>query len=425
MSDKLLLLKQSIGKFTNAMKRDGVLTTIKKANSRLMAMSGMDRMIYKENKQIPVIYNEILRAYHASEIKGVKIITSALEFDEVYNQRTINLAKYLADQNHAVIYVVWQFDTHEKLEKNYQKVYKNIYQIPMYDLIYGLEQLDILNDIQDKTFITTFPAKAFHEPLEVLKKKNYITVYDNMDEWEEFFKVGHAPWYKKEIEEQIIKNSNFVFAVSEPLKQKFSYIRDDIYVIGNGFQESLSKKENVALRTEAGDKKVHIGYFGHLTDSWFDYALIFALAENKQNVIHLVGHGVPDHLLDRISKSTNIKYYGKVHPSELYEFVSNWHVGIIPFKHSKLSEAVDPIKIYEYLYFGLPTVSTGIPHIGEYPYVIHANTYSDVQNAISTLYISILNSEIRYEELKDFLHNSTWEKRFERMHEIINKNSKE
>ncbi len=42
---------------------------------------------------------------------------------------------------------------------------------------------------------------------------------------------------------------------------------------------------------------------------------------------------------------------------------------MIPFKSGRLSEAVDPIKIYEYFYFGLPVIVTGIKHLEQYPNV--------------------------------------------------------
>ena len=48
--------------------------------------------------------------YQDHQIKGLAIITSAMEFEEVYNQRTINLAKYYSENDYAVIYVTWQWD---------------------------------------------------------------------------------------------------------------------------------------------------------------------------------------------------------------------------------------------------------------------------------------------------------------------------
>ena len=235
-----------------------------------------------------------------------------------------------------------------------------------------------------------------------------------MDEWEEFYKVGQASWFKKQLEEQAVKASDLVLAVSKPLKKKYEYINQDIIVLGNGYSKHVSGTPNISLKEESSDGLIHIGYFGHMTDSWFDWDIVFSLAEDGRFFIHLIGYGMSEELEKRVRSTTNLKFYGKVHPSELEEYVRRWHVGMIPFKKSTLSEAVDPIKIYEYLYFGLPTVSSGIPHIGDYPLVQHCENAEDFKKAIHTIYHLTINEKSHdHERLESFLENATWEKRFQ------------
>ena len=58
---------------------------------------------------------------------------------------------------------------------------------------------------------------------------------------------------------------------------------------------------------------------------------------------------------------------------------------------------VDAIKIYEYLYFGLPAVVTGIPHMRYYPYVeVVDNSPEQFYNSIERLYNKRMNNEIDY-----------------------------
>jgi hypothetical protein len=47
-----------------------------------------------------------------------------------------------------------------------------------------------------------------------------------------------------------------------------------------------------------------------------------------------------------------------------------WSTAVIPFRMGPLADGVDPIKIYEYLAFGLPVVSFRMPQISDYPYTI-------------------------------------------------------
>ena len=76
----------------------------------------------------------------------------------------------------------------------------------------------------------------------------------------------------------------------------------------------------------------------------------------------------------KIESLPNLVHLGKVEHSQLPAYAKHWDVAMIPFKPSRLSEAVDPIKIYEYIALGLPTVVTGMPHLASYPGVFTAET---------------------------------------------------
>ncbi|MFX3625067.1 MAG: hypothetical protein ACE3JP_13810 [Ectobacillus sp.] len=416
-NEKRKTLWMYIKKVSRHIRQQGLSTTFSKVQRRLQTKVKMIKSVHDSDQRVKNIFQELLQAYQNGQIKGLAIISSGMEFDELYNQRTINFAKYLTDRGYGVVYVTWQYDEAEQHDKAFQSVYSNLYQIPMYPYLYSLAELKIFQPITDKIFISTFPAKAFYTTLPALKEQNFKIIYDIMDEWEEFFKTGDASWYQRSIEEAFIKEADLVSAVSVPLIQKFSRIRADIVLSGNGYDKRISKHPGVAKKQK--DSHIHIGYFGHLTSSWFDWNLIFHLAERLDFIIHLIGHGAPEEYLKRAELFPNIYFYGKIHPGQLHEYAQQWHIGIIPFKKSKLSEAVDPIKVYEYLYFGLPTVSTGIPHIGAYPCVHHCETYAQVQNTIYDVHGHL--DQTSSLELKQFLESSTWEQQFKKIEVQLNK----
>lgn len=410
-------VKGNMKKFTYISKTKGLKEAV---NRSFVYLNGKTTsQIVSNSDKLIDLYSRILNEYRNGVIKGIAIIPSAFEFDELYNQRTINLAKYLSKEGYAVVYVAWQWDKNDLINNSYECFLERIYQVPLFDFLET--QFDLINEIQDKRFFITFPTEKFYKLIASFRENAFYIIYDIMDEWEEFYNVGEAPWYNKEIEEAIILNSDLVIGVSEPLREKFEFLRNDILVIGNGYDENISKMENIALKKVASDKKIHIGYFGHLTASWFDWDLVFNLAKKDNLFIHLIGYGVDDKILNKLKEYKNIKFYGKVHPGELHHYVKEWHLGLIPFKKSKLSIAVDPIKIYEYLFFGLPTISTGIPHIGNYPIVTHCEETQNVIESVEEVYTEILNNSLEVIELEGFLINSTWESRFRKMmHEIDN-----
>lgn len=412
-------LKNKIEKFNYIVKTRGLKEAI--SRSTIYIKSHKESPLPNNSSQLINLYSNLKNDYNVGKIKGLAIIPSAFEFDELYNQRTINFAKYLAKEGYAVLYVAWQWGKEEKLEKNYQTFLNNIHQVPLYDFLET--NFNLIKDINNKKFIITFPAQEFSDLIVKFKENAFIIIYDIMDEWEEFYNQGESPWYKIEIEEAIILNSDAIFAVSDPLRMKFNYLRNDIKVVGNGYSEDVSKNRNISLKKPATDNKIHIGYFGHMTAAWFNWELIFELAKEDNIFIHLIGYGADDKTLKKINKYNNINYYGKIHPRKLHEIVNKWHIGIIPFKHSKLSEAVDPIKVYEYLYFGLPTVSSGIPHLNTYPLVINSETANHFYGEITKLYQNIINGGIDNSTVNEFLLNSTWDSRFKSIMEYIEKNN--
>ena len=113
-----------------------------------------------------------------------------------------------------------------------------------------------------------------------------------------------------------------------------------------------------------------IGYFGHLSDAWFDWETVFHAARVRPELeFELIGYVISDRSLMRLRSFPNMRYVGLVPQNGLHRYVRKWWAGMIPFQTSTLSAAVDPLKVYEYLHFGVPTVVTGIPGVAGYPLV--------------------------------------------------------
>jgi hypothetical protein len=288
----------------------------------------------------------------------------------------------------------------------------------MYKYLGSIQQLyDCLikpNFWKSKTFIITLPSKEFIINLYRLREFQFSIVYDIMDEWEEFHKLGQAIWYESGLEEQLIINSDAVFAVSTPLIEKFRHLREDIHLNGNGYNEEMLGKTNKLIANASSESKatIKVGYFGHLTESWFDWSLVFDLARRNEKIIfEIIGYGCSDDIFNEIKKYSNIRYLGQKKHEELVNFAKHWSVGLIPFKNTVLSEAVDPIKIYEYLYFGLTVLSSGIPHLRSYPNTWAAENATDADKLLK----EIIDKKRNYcseNELNEFLFKSQWNERF-------------
>ena len=361
----------------------------------------------------------VINIVNSREKKGVFIVTSAFEFNELYNQRVINLSKFLVQTGYSVIYIAWRWSRNSHMSGLCEEVYPDIFQVPV---DYFFDHTDMLTNITHpkKFFIIEFSHPTFFNAMLQLKKAGFITLYDIIDDWEEFNKVNQAPWYEKDYEEAIVINSDVLAAVSSPLIEKFSNLRTDIALIPNGFSPSLLGEEraNISSLKKKNDSKIDIGYFGHLTDSWFDWDTVIETAErNKDFIFHFIGYGETEEVRHRISKYNNIILYGEVQPSELCKYAKDWDVAIIPFIKNPLSKAVDPIKIYEYLFLGLPVVVLGIDndHMKSLPYVQICNDSNEFQDGIRDVVKNRKNSSYSYKEIEVLLRGCSWEKRFTSM----------
>lgn len=381
--------------------------------SRSYKLTLIIRKLFKPLRKIKIALTEINSNFtkikrYTKDTEKIAIIPCSFEFDEYVNQRPINYAKYLADRGYKVLYVVWQWNENTKVQNAFKEVYKNIMQIPLYSFIKVPIEFE---NIRKKIFYINFPNQMFTEMSYNLRANGFIIHYDIMDEWEEFKKVGQADWFKKNVEEKFILESDCVTAVSPYLIEKYNHLRKDIKLIPNGFYEKVTgtNNKNISLKN-IENNIINIGYFGHLTDSWFDWNLIFEIAKaNKNYRIHIIGYGMPEKIQKELENLNNIVYYGKIPTTMLYQHVKNWNIGIIPFKESNLAKAVDPIKIYEYLYMGLPVIVSGIEHLESYPMTNIVKNADEFKKTVEEVIAK--SREINIDE---FLENSTWEARFKK-----------
>ena len=220
------------------------------------------------------------------------------------------------------------------------------------------------------------------------------------------------------MEREIVILADTVTAVSGKLVQKFDHLRSDIALLRNGYQPSaLGCEPFIAARTPLERPKV-VGYFGHFSDAWFDWDTVIYAAQKLPDVeFELIGWAVsePTHL--RLSGIPNIRLPGIVPQKELHRYARKWWAAMIPFQATQVSAAVDPLKIYEYLHLGLPSVVTGISGIADFPLVQFARDRESFVAALNR--ITERPGEERLSEVAEFLKDCVWEERFARMSGMI------
>lgn len=341
----------------------------------------------------------------------VILVFSGCKYIDSEGQRNIRLVHEAIKKGIKIIFAYWRWDINEELEPSTE----SMLQIPI-DYLYKnrVEFFQCyLNNNNNKSLLIEFPHPMASDIIDIANCCNWITVYDVIDDWEEFSKKGQAIWYDKKIEERVVYSVDINIATAKKLKDKLCRVsRDDYFIISNGVDPNRMKRSKQFIEYDKRKGKVQIGYFGHLTDAWFDWDLVISLA-NKHNdwTFHLIGYGEPE----KLNIPDNIILYGKKKPEELPKYAAYWDVAIIPFINCELTLSVNPIKIYEYLQLHLPTVASNMPELKQCPYTQIAIGVDEFEIAIIRALETVIDSAV----VDKFIAENTWEKKLDGLLKVI------
>jgi len=316
---------------------------------------------------------------------------------DVRANRPIRLTKDLLNRG---IPVIFNYHRWRKTDEHPEYGGDLLFQIPIDVTKQFMARLAALRTSKKKIFIVSYPHPIIPKILNRFKVNGWMNIYDARDDWEEFEKVGQAKWYSSSNEKYIVRNCDHVTAVSWPLAKKLDAYQplENVGVVPNALSPNFLAKD---YRWKGSIKSRKVGYFGHLTASWFDWESLIEIAKLRPKYqFEIIGHSAPEDL----KLPNNIDLMGpKSHP-EINKIAAEWNVAIIPFKTGLLADAVDPIKIYEYMALDLPTVSFRMPQIDDYPYTL---TVDNVEE-----FCFALDEYIKYRPkkgvLKKWLADNQW-----------------
>jgi glycosyltransferase involved in cell wall biosynthesis len=107
---------------------------------------------------------------------------------------------------------------------------------------------------------------------------------------------------------------------------------------------------------------VVIGYYGAIAH-WFDARLVADLARLRPEWrLELVGNTFSSDLRP-LAGLPNVRLLGEMQYAELPRRLARWHCCIIPFVRNELTEATNPVKVYEMLAAGMPVVAVDLPEL--------------------------------------------------------------
>jgi glycosyltransferase involved in cell wall biosynthesis len=220
------------------------------------------------------------------------------------------------------------------------------------------------------------------------------------------------------LEEAIVKTADVVFATAKPLVQKLKKWISEVYFLPNGVDffhfYNFQGNEPEDIKEIPRPRVIYVGTLGE----WFDTRMIEYAAKQLSNFSFvLVGPIRRD--ITALNRFKNVFALGQRNYQNIPAYLRYSDVAIIPFEKSKLSDAVNPIKLYEYFAMGLPVVTTDVEEIKnvDSPAII-ANSPGDFVAGLEKC-LSTYGDKLR-EEFITFSRGNSWETRFRLVMSLIN-----
>jgi len=115
-----------------------------------------------------------------------------------------------------------------------------------------------------------------------------------------------------------------------------------------------------------------------------------------------------------------IKYLGAVRHEDIHARVSGFDALMMPFQVTELIQSVDPVKLYEYIYFDKPIVSVSYPEIERFSDFVDFYTDHSGLALIINRYLSEgFRKKYSDNERLQFISSSTWSDRVSQIQESL------
>lgn len=232
-------------------------------------------------------------------------------------------------------------------------------------------------------------------------------VYEAIDVWDGSLGAG---WYDRDVEERIHGEADVLTASAGLLRDELAARSErPVHLLPNAVDLARFVPRGLAAPLARGRPTVI--YVGALWGEWVDLRLIERLARaHPEAQIHLVGP-VGDRSL---ASSANLHVHGPKPRSEIPDLLASADVGIVPFAPSRLSTAVSPLKVFEYLAMGRPVVSTPLPELRGVPGV----TVADDADAFVEAVARVPSEPFPHDAVRAFLEGQTWTRRVDQLFEL-------
>ena len=185
-----------------------------------------------------------------------------------------------------------------------------------------------------------------------------VLVYDCMDDWDTFENLGD---FNRSEETQLAVECDVLAVTAEQLKQKFARRGLDAVLVRNGADFEFFRSAEALPELSRCQRPV-VGYFGAIAD-WIDLELSYEVAKSRPDYSFVFVGQVFDRDTRALESLPNVRLLGSRPYEQMPRLLAGFDVCIIPFLLNQVTNATDPVKLYEYLSQGKPVVATDMSEL--------------------------------------------------------------
>ena len=231
------------------------------------------------------------------------------------------------------------------------------------------------------------------------------------------------PKVTEELESELCRKSSIVFATAHALVKRARQWSDNVVYLPNGVDIERFKggpwPEPEDLAEIPGPRVLYVGTIS----DYVDLATVGKTAELLPDVSFVIVGGVRSagsiqakvqSELDKITALPNVYHLGFKPSHTVPAYMSNCDVGMIPFISNEMTNAVSPIKIFEYAAAGMSVVSRNLEETfaqsGD-----HSFYYQTAQDFAEMVEKAVSVRDSNRSKMLAFAEENTWNARYQQI----------
>lgn len=272
----------------------------------------------------------------------------------------------------------------------------------------GVEPANSIFWVYPKNFLATELVKTFGP------KKLVVDVVDDHRAW-----PGVSDSEKALLTDnyrELLAAADMSFCNCEPVQASMKEFDPAIRLVPNGCDSlppSVQPKHSSAFKEFSEWKGKIIGFIGNL-ESKIDIELLEKIAVAYPDaLLVLIGSTHANPAVLTLKRYSNVRMPGVVPYNEAGAWVSRFNVGLVPHLKTELTKSMNPLKVFMYLAFGVPVISTEVDNVDDDCRLI--TIARDHQEFVAAVGVAVQGElTLDADMAKSYVEKNSWESRFEK-----------